>query len=123
MVSMPSVTVELFGVPRLAAGQRAVTVEARGGTLADVARALAERCPALRGRVLDEATGWPLDGYLFALDERFTSDGGEVVEPGSSVLLVASAAGGSPTCPRPGGRRSGSRRRGDAAGARPGPGG
>ncbi|HEY3107644.1 MAG TPA: MoaD/ThiS family protein [Chloroflexota bacterium] len=91
---MPSVTVELFGVPRLAAGQRAVTVEAAGGTLADVARALAERCPSLRGRVLDAATGWPLDGYLFALDERFTRDAGELIGPDSSVLLVASAAGG-----------------------------
>lgn len=91
---MTSVTVELFGVPRLAAGQRALTVEFVGGTLADVARALAERCPALRGRVLDAATGWPIEGYLFAVDERFTRDRGEPVGAASSVLLVASAAGG-----------------------------
>jgi molybdopterin converting factor small subunit len=99
---VPSVTVELFGVPRLAAGRRAVTVEPGGGTLADVARALAERCPALRGRVLDAATGWPIDGYVFALDERFTRDRGEPVGPRSSVLLVASAAGGADqSSPRP----------------------
>ena len=91
---MASVTVELFGVPRLAAGRRAVTVDADGDTLADVARALAELCPVLRGRVLDAATGWPLDGYVFAIDERFTRDGAEVVGPDSAVLLVASAAGG-----------------------------
>jgi molybdopterin converting factor small subunit len=102
------VTVELFGVPRLAAGQRALTLEVAGGTLADVSRALAERCPALRGRVLDATTGWPLDGYVFALDERFTRDRGEPVGANSSVLLVASAAGGADRrSPRPGRGRVG----------------
>jgi len=118
---MPSVTVELFGVPRLAAGQRAITVEAAGGTLAEVARALAERCPALRGRVLDATTGWLLDGYLFALDERFTRDGAELVRPDSSVLLVASAAGGAAApdqrSPRP---RASGRPSGSPASPRPG---
>jgi molybdopterin converting factor small subunit len=92
--TMPTFVVELFGVPRLAAGQRAVTVETAGSTLSDVARALAETYPALRGRVLDETTGWLLDGYLFALDERFTRDQTTPVQHGASVLLVASAAGG-----------------------------
>ena len=91
---MPTIVVELFGVPRLAAGQRAVSVDAEGSTLADVASALAANCPALRGRVLDSTTGWPLDGYLFALDERFTRDRAAEVRSDSSVLLVASAAGG-----------------------------
>ena len=91
---MPTIVVELFGVPRLVAGQRAVSVDTEGSTLSDVARALAETYPSLRGRVLDEATGWPLEGYLFALDERFTRDRNTPVQPGSSVLLVASAAGG-----------------------------
>ena len=87
-------TVELFGVPRVVVGRRVVEVDVEGVTLGDVARALADSCPPLRGRVLDEATGWPLDGYVFALDERFTRDAGASVCAGSSVLLVASAAGG-----------------------------
>ena len=65
-----------------------------GATLADLARALAERCPALRGRVLDPASGWPLDGYTFAVDERFTRDRSRPIGAASTVLLVASAAGG-----------------------------
>jgi molybdopterin converting factor small subunit len=89
-----AVTVELFGVPRLAVGRRSVTVDATGATLGEVARALAAACPALRGRVLDEATGWLLDGYLFAVDERFSREPGEPVPAGHSVLLVSSAAGG-----------------------------
>lgn len=93
---MAPIRVELFGVPRVAVGQRAVTVEPAGGTLADVARALASSCPALRGTVLDEASGWPIDGYLFAVDERFTRDPALPVPPGSAVLLVAAAAGGAP---------------------------
>jgi molybdopterin converting factor small subunit len=88
------VTVELFGVPRVAAGARAVAVEPSGATLGDVASALATACPALRGRVLDSATGWPVDGYLFAVDERFTRDPATRVAPGTAVLLVAAAAGG-----------------------------
>jgi molybdopterin converting factor small subunit len=88
------VTVELFGVPRVAAGARSVAVEPSGATLADVASALATACPALRGRVLDAASGWPVEGYLFAVDERFTRDPATNVRAGSSVLLVAAAAGG-----------------------------
>ena len=86
------VTVELFGVPRVVAGQRSVLIEA--ACLGDVARRLGEACPALRGRVIDPATGWILDGYVFAVGERFTRDADQAISPGESVLLVASAAGG-----------------------------
>ena len=47
----PSVTVELFGVPRLIAGARSVA--AAGRTMADLAADLVRRNPALAGRVLD----------------------------------------------------------------------
>jgi molybdopterin converting factor small subunit len=88
----PSVTVELFGVPRLLLGGRSVT--ACGATLADLAADLVRRSPALAGRVLDVRTGWPLDGYSFVVDEQFTRDRDLALRPGTSVLLVASAAGG-----------------------------
>jgi molybdopterin converting factor small subunit len=88
----PSVTVELFGVPRLLMGARSLTVN--GATLADLAADLLLRSPALAGRVLDAGTGWPLDGYSFVVDEQFTRDRDLPLRNGTSVLLVASAAGG-----------------------------
>ncbi len=89
---LPSVTVELFGVPRLLEGTRSIT--AAGATLADLAADLVRRSPALAGRVLDARTGWPLDGYSFVVDEQFTRDRDLPLHAGTSVLLVASAAGG-----------------------------
>ena len=85
-------TVELFGVPRLLAGERAVI--AAGATLGELAADLARSTPALTGRVLDADSGWPLDGYSFVVAERFTRDQSHPLAEGMSVLLVASAAGG-----------------------------
>jgi hypothetical protein len=84
--------VELFGVPRLLVGQRAVA--ASGTTLADLAVDLLQSCPVLAGKVLDQTTGWPLAGYSFVVDERFTHDRQTLLPPTAAVLLVASAAGG-----------------------------
>ena len=88
----PPITVELFGVPRLLEGMRSIS--ANGATLADLAADLVRRSPALAGRVLDANTGWPLDGYSFVVDEQFTRDRDLPLHAGTSVLLVASAAGG-----------------------------
>ena len=88
----PSITVELFGVPRLLEGGRSIS--AAGATLAELAADLVRRSPALAGRVLDANSGWPLDGYSFVVDERFTHDRDLELRAGTSVLLVASAAGG-----------------------------
>jgi molybdopterin converting factor small subunit len=86
------ITVELFGVPRLLEGARSIS--AAGATLAELAADLVRRSPALAGRVLDASTGWPLDGYSFVVDEQFTRDRHQPLHAGTSVLLVASAAGG-----------------------------
>jgi hypothetical protein len=86
------ITVELFGVPRLVEGARSVS--AAGVTLAELAADLVRRSPALAGRVLDARTGWPLDGYSFVVDEQFTRDRDLPLHACTSVLLVASAAGG-----------------------------
>ncbi len=88
----PSIAVELFGVPRLLEGARSIS--AAGATLAELAADLVRRSPALAGRVLDARTGWPLDGYSFVVDEQFTRDRDLPLHAGTSVLLVASAAGG-----------------------------
>lgn len=84
------VQVELFGVPRLVAGQRSLRVA--GATLAELVAALEAACPALVGRVI--ADGWLLDGYTFVVNERFTTDRDQAIDPDSSVLLVSSVAGG-----------------------------
>lgn len=86
------VRVELFGVPRLLTGERAVAVI--GVTLQDVTIALARNYPSLAGPVIDPSTGWLRDGYTFVVDERFTRDPSLIIEPGSPVLLVSSVAGG-----------------------------
>ena len=87
-----TLAVELFGVPRLLAGER--TVLAAGETLGELAADLAKRHPVLAGRVLDPGSGWPLDGYSFVVAERFTRDPSHPLREGTSVLLVASSAGG-----------------------------
>jgi molybdopterin converting factor small subunit len=86
------VKVELFGVPRLLAGDR--VVPAAGRTLGEIAHDLGVRYPALCGRVIDRETGWLANGYTFVVDERFTREKGRTVTTGSSVLLVSSVAGG-----------------------------
>jgi molybdopterin synthase sulfur carrier subunit len=90
-MSSRAVLVELFGLPRLLAGRRAVAVKA--GTLAEVAAGLAGACPALRGPVLDR-DDWLNHGCTFVVDGCFTRNRRRVVVPGSAVLLVASQAGG-----------------------------
>lgn len=86
--------VELFGVPRLLAGQPSLRVA--GGTLGEVAAALAVACPALRGRVVDADGAWLIPGYTFVVDERFAGDGARDrrLAAAASVLLVSSVAGG-----------------------------
>ena len=88
----PSQTVELFGVPRLLAGTR--LAEASGTTLGALAADLARRYPVLAGRVLDVETGWLLPGYSFVAGARFTRDPDLMLDDGTTVLLVVSAAGG-----------------------------
>ena len=87
-----AITVELFGVPRLLAGERSLRVAGR--TLGEAAADLGARCPALAGKVLDRETGWLVGGYTFVVDERFTRDADCPLTPASAVLLVSSVAGG-----------------------------
>lgn len=88
----PEHEVELFGVPRLLAGR--ACIPARGATLAGVAADLVQQAPQLAGAVLLAETGWLVPGYTFVVDERFTRDPAQPVTAASSILLVASAAGG-----------------------------
>ncbi len=91
-LKVSEIEVELFGVPRLLARREAVA--AAGSTLAALSQSLMQACPALAGTVLDGTSGWPLDGYIFVVDERFTRDPRIRLSPDSTVLLVSSVAGG-----------------------------
>ncbi|MFL5761258.1 MAG: MoaD/ThiS family protein [Thermomicrobiales bacterium] len=84
--------IELFGVPRVVTGQRAVWVAAK--TLADAAKALALAFPELQGTVVDLDGFWLLKGYTFVVDNQFTRDPHTPISPDKAVLLVSSVAGG-----------------------------
>ncbi|MBI3979465.1 MAG: MoaD/ThiS family protein [Chloroflexi bacterium] len=88
--------IELYGVPRLLAGEPVVQVDLLSGqTVADVVPALAVRCPALVGRVIRPELDGLLDGYLFNRDGRaFVQRLDEPLAPREILLLLSSAAGG-----------------------------
>ena len=90
--TVPEIEVELFGVPRLLARREAVA--ASGSRLAELGESLMHACPELAGTVLDGSSGWPLAGYTFVVDERFTRDPQTRLTHGTTVLLVSSVAGG-----------------------------
>ena len=87
-----TVEIELFGVPRVVTGQRAVWVAAE--TLAEAARELALAYPALLGTVIDREKFWLLNGYTFVVDDEFTRNPETSVALSATVLLVSSVAGG-----------------------------
>jgi len=91
-----SVTVELFGSPRVAGGARALELlvpapASREGLIA----ALAHRCPALVGHGLKEDLTDLEEGYVFNRNGlAFLGEGEFAVEDGDSLLLISSQAGG-----------------------------
>ncbi len=91
----PSVRVELFGIPRLAAGVREVIVPwSPGLTLAGVPERLAACCPALRGSVVTSG-GTLAPGFVFNRNGRdFLRDPATPIAPGDLLLLLSADAGG-----------------------------
>jgi len=90
------VRVELFGMARLVCGCPALELQLHDDTtLADVARALAIACPALRGVALTtEGTGL-LESYTVNLNgHTFVTETGVHLQPGDTLLLFSSQAGG-----------------------------
>jgi molybdopterin converting factor small subunit len=89
-------SVELLGTARLAAGERVVELDLGATpTLAAVVGALAMRCPALVGPVLDAGRPVLTAGHVFCLNGRdFVADPATPIRPGDRIILLASAAGG-----------------------------
>jgi hypothetical protein len=88
--------VELYGVARMLAGTRQVVLDlAAPVPLHAVVAALAERCPALCGPVLDVRLGRVAEGYVLNRNGRdFLAATDLQVRPGDRLLLLSSAAGG-----------------------------
>jgi len=89
-------TVELFGVPRLLAKTKEVSLSLpQAATLSDVFSALAERLPVLAGRVIDAESGGLLSGYACNLNGLdFVRNPGARINPGDKIFILAADAGG-----------------------------
>jgi molybdopterin-guanine dinucleotide biosynthesis protein A/molybdopterin converting factor small subunit len=89
-------TVELFGVPRLLAKTKEISLSLpQAATLFDVFSALAERLPVLAGRVIDAESGGLLSGYACNLNGLdFVRNPGARIKPGDKIFILAADAGG-----------------------------
>ena len=90
------VTVELFGRARMATGRREVTIAIPSRAYAaDFAAALHESCPELAGLAVHEDGSGLLESYTLNMNgTTFVGEGGVLLEPGDTVLLFSSLAGG-----------------------------
>jgi molybdopterin converting factor small subunit len=86
-----SVTIELFGVPRLRAGTARFTVEA--ATVGDALAALAGSAPSLGG-LLTSGGAVNLAYRLCVNATRFVSDPATPLTDGDTLLILAADAGG-----------------------------
>jgi molybdopterin-guanine dinucleotide biosynthesis protein A/molybdopterin converting factor small subunit len=96
-VSVPiSVTVELFGVPRLLAKTREISLSLpAAATLSDVLAALAARLPVLAGRVIDAQKSALSSGYACNVNGlQFVRNPAARINPGDKIFIVAADAGG-----------------------------
>ncbi len=90
-MSVPEVTIELYGVPRARAGRKEVVVSA--ATAAEALAALAAACPALGA--LCRPDGRLAPHYLLSLDGQcFVADLARPLCPGDRLLLLSADAGG-----------------------------
>ena len=91
MSQVPTVRLELYGVPRARAGSSELTVPAR--TLGEALAELERRLPVLRDVCV--LGGRLKPGYLVNINgQRFTSDVATPLAEGDSVLILSADAGG-----------------------------
>jgi molybdenum cofactor guanylyltransferase len=89
-----SVCVELFGVPRMLAKTKSVSLDlAAGATLAQVLSALTEKLPMLAGRVID--AGGLVSGYTCNINGLdFVRTPHTKIQSGDKIFLLSADAGG-----------------------------
>lgn len=84
-------TIELYGVARLRAGTDRVGVDAT--SIGAALRALGQRCPALRGAVVQD--GWLSPSYMIAINGlQMTADPATALKDGDTLVLISADAGG-----------------------------
>jgi len=88
--------VELFGVARLIAGRREVSLELPAQpTLAETLAALAEAVPTLVGRVIDANRSRLVQGYACNVNGlQFVRAASDRLNGGDHVLIMSADAGG-----------------------------
>ncbi len=91
-----SITVELFGMARIACGRRRLSIEtAADGTVPTVVAALADACPELVGRAISEDLSALMESYTFNLNgTSFIDEAAFALKTGDTLLLFSSQAGG-----------------------------
>ena len=91
-----SITVELFGMARIACGRRRLSIETTAdGSIPTVVAALADACPELVGRAICEDLGALMESYTFNLNgTSFIGEGALALKSGDTLLLFSSQAGG-----------------------------
>ena len=89
-------TVELFGVPRLLAKTKEVSLSLpQQATLADVFSALAQKLPVLAGRVINSEDRSLFSGYACNLNGLdFVRNPAAKINPGDKIFILAADAGG-----------------------------
>ncbi len=83
------VVVEFYGIPRQRAGRAELAVPA--GTLGEVLTAVERACPELQLRYKE---GIAPHLRISIEGGRFVSELGEMIEPGSRVLILSADVGG-----------------------------
>ena len=91
-----SITVELFGMARIACGRRRLSSEtAADGSVPAVVAALADACPELVGRAISEDLSTLMESYTFNLNgTSFIDETAFALKTGDTLLLFSSQAGG-----------------------------
>ena len=90
------ITVELFGMARIACGKRRLSIETTAdGSIPTVVAALAVACPELVGKAIREDLGALLESYTFNLNgTSFIDEAAFALKTGDTLLLFSSQAGG-----------------------------
>ncbi len=90
------ITVELFGMARMACGRRKLSIETTAnGSVPAVVAALADECPELVGKAISEDLSALMESYTFNLNgTSFIDEAAFVLETGDTLLLFSSQAGG-----------------------------
>ncbi len=91
-----SITVELFGMARIACGRRSLSIETTiEAPVSTVVAALADACPELVGRAISEDLSNLMESYTFNLNgTAFVGEGDLALKTGDTLLLFSSQAGG-----------------------------